>query len=225
MDYRYGTFLREQKTRFLCDVLIEDQEEECYIPASCKLSKFVDLTGKQVVLQAVDNPRARTRYSVYAAKLGRRYVLLNLAEANRVVERQLQRRLFAYLGKRKQVRREVTINDYKADLFIEDTQTLVEVKTLLAFEKEGCFPSMDSKRAVEQLRKISKLLETGYRVNYMIVSLNPTVERIKLNEELAEYCNLFQECVDKGMGAQAFSVRLSNMVPEIISGPEFIIKY
>ena len=46
-------FLREHKTRVLCSVELEGQEVECYIPASCKLSKFVDLSGKQVILQPV----------------------------------------------------------------------------------------------------------------------------------------------------------------------------
>ena len=49
MEYIKGTFLKEQKTRFLCDVLVEDKEVECYIPASCKLGRLVDLTGKEVI--------------------------------------------------------------------------------------------------------------------------------------------------------------------------------
>ena len=84
MEYVNGTFLREQKTRFLCDVFLEDEEVECYIPSSCKLSKFVDLIGKEVILQTVESKKLRTNYLVYAARLGRYYVLLNFAEANRV---------------------------------------------------------------------------------------------------------------------------------------------
>ena len=106
MEYIKGTFLREQKTRFLCDVVVDNKDVECYIPVSCKISKLVDLTGKEVVLQPVENINARTKFSVYAARLGKYYVLLNLAEANRVLEAQLQRRYFSFLGKRKKIYRE-----------------------------------------------------------------------------------------------------------------------
>lgn len=105
-EFLKAIFVREQNTRFLCDVRLGDAEIECYIPASCKLSKLIDLTGKEVILQPVESKKARTDYSVYAARLGRYYVLLNLAEANRILETQLHRRYFSFLGKRKKVHRE-----------------------------------------------------------------------------------------------------------------------
>lgn len=215
MEYIKGTFLKEQKTRFLCDVLVEDKEVECYIPASCKLGRLVDLTGKEVILQPVENKKSRTDYSVYAARLGRYYVLLNLAEANRVVENQLHRRYFSFLGRRQNVYREKIIEGYKTDLYVEDTNTLIEVKTLLSFDKEGSFPSMASNRAEQQLKKISDLLDQGYKVCYIIMSLNPKVKSIYMNEAFDRYCKLFHECLDKGMECRGFSIRLRNMVPDI----------
>ena len=215
MEYIKGIFLKEQKTRFLCDVLVEDEEVECYIPASCKLSKFVDLTGKEVVLQPIANKKSRTDYSVYAARLGRNYVLLNLAEANRVVENQLHRRYFSFLGKRQKVYREKVIDGYKVDLYVEDTNTLIEVKTLLSFDREDSFPSMASMRAEQQLKKLSDLLDQGYKVCYIIISLNSKVKLIYVNEAFDRYCQLFHECLDKGMECRGFSIKLRNMVPDI----------
>lgn len=214
-EYVSGIFLREQKTRFLCDILLEDEEVECYVPSSCKLSKLVDLTGKKVILQTVENKKSRTNYSVYAARVGRYYVLLNLAEANRVVEEQLHRRYFSFLGKRQKFCREKIVEGYKADLFIEDTKTLIEVKTLLSFTEEGRFPSMESSRAEAQLEKISELLDKGYRVCYIVMSLNPQVKTIYINTDFDKYCQLFQECLEKGMKAKGFSIRLRDMKPEI----------
>lgn len=134
-------------------------------PSPCKLSKLVDLSGKEVVLQPVDNKNFRTGYYVYAARLGRYYVLLNLAEANRIVENQLHRRHFSFLGKRKKVYRE-------------------------------------------------KIIE-GYKVCYIVMSLNPKVKSIYMNEAFDRYCQLFHECLDKGMECRGFSIRLRNMVPDI----------
>lgn len=221
MEYIKGTFLREQKTRFLCDVAVGDKEIECYIPASCKIGKLVDLTGKEVVLQPVESIKARTDYSVYAARLGRYYVLLNLAEANRVLEAQLHRRYFSFLGKRKRTYREKVIEGYKTDLYIEDTNTLIEVKTLLSFDEEGSFPSITSIRAEQQLEKLSELLDRGYNVVYIVMSLNPKVKSIVLNNNYVRYCQLFRACLDKGMEVKGFSIRLKDMKPEIYSRIDF----
>lgn len=215
LEYVKGTFLREQKTRFLCDVLLEGEEVECYIPSSCKLSKFVDLSGKEVILQGVKSKKSRTDYSVYAARLGRYYVLLNLAEANRVVENQLHRRYFYFLGKRKKVCREKLIDGYKADLYVEDTKTLIEVKTLLSFDQEGSFPSMTSKRAEQQLEKLFGLLDKGYKVCYIVISLNPRVKSIRLNADYERYCQLFQACLRKGLEYRGFSIKLTSFKPQI----------
>lgn len=224
MEYIKGTFLREQKTRFLCDVAVGDKEIECYIPASCKIGKLVDLTGKEVVLQPVESIKARTDYSVYAARLGRYYVLLNLAEANRVLEAQLHRRYFSFLGKRKRTYREKVIESYKTDLYIEDTNTLIEVKTLLSVDEEGVFPSITSTRAEQQLEKLSELLDRGYNVVYIVMSLNPKVKSIVLNNEYGRYCQLFRTCLDKGMEVKGFSIRLKDMKPEIYRRIDFYEK-
>jgi len=224
VEYIKGTFLREQKTRFLCDVVVDNKDVECYVPVSCKISKLVDMTGKEVVLQPVENKNARTNFSVYAARLGRYYVLLNLAEANRVLEAQLHRRFFSFLGKRKKIYREKVIEGYKTDLYIEDTNTLIEVKTLLSFEEEGSFPSMASLRAERQLEKLSELLDIEYNVVYIVMSLNPKVKSIRLNNDYGRYCQLFRECIDKGMEVKGFSVRLKDMKPEIYRKIEFYKK-
>ncbi|WP_154497265.1 DNA/RNA nuclease SfsA [Waltera intestinalis] len=224
MEYIKGTFLREQKTRFLCDVVVDNKDVECYIPVSCKISKLVDLTGKEVVLQPVENINARTKFSVYAARLGKYYVLLNLAEANRVLEAQLQRRYFSFLGKRKKIYREKVIEGYKTDLYIDDTNTLIEVKTLLSFDEEGKFPSMTSVRAEQQLEKLSELLDKGYKVIYIVMSLNPKVKSIVLNNDYGRYCQLFRACLDKGMKVKGFSIRLKDMRPEIYSRINFYEK-
>lgn len=157
-------------------------------------------------------------------ELGRYYVLLNLAEANRVLEAQLHRRYFSFLGKRKRTYREKVIESYKTDLYIEDTNTLIEVKTLLSVDEEGVFPSITSTRAEQQLEKLSELLDRGYNVVYIVMSLNPKVKSIVLNNEYGRYCQLFRTCLDKGMEVKGFSIRLKDMKPEIYRRIDFYEK-
>ena len=171
-----GIFRKEIKNRFLCLVNIDGVDVVCYIPSSCRLSNFLDLSNRIVLLKPVITKNARTKYSIYAVKYGKNYILLNLSQSNRVIEEQIGRRYFAFLDKRKSVSREVTVSGYKSDLFIRDTNTIVEIKSILAFEKEALFPTVYSERALKQLSNIMRLLDEGYKVCYIFVSLNPRVK-------------------------------------------------
>lgn len=214
-NYTYGTFRTEIKNRFLCRVNIDGKDETCYIPSSCRLSNFIDMTNRTVLLKPIETPNARTSFAVYAVKYRKSFILLNLAQANRVIETQLKKRYFSFLGARKRVSREYKIGSYKADLFVHDTKTLIEIKSTLSFSKESVFPTVYSERAVKQLKEISRLMDDGYRSCYVLVSLNPCVKEIVINPNVEDYYKAFMECVEKGMIYCAFSVRLREQTPEL----------
>ena len=148
---------------------------------------------------------------------------MNLAQANKVMESQLHRRCFSFLGKRKSIAHEYKIGMYKTDLFINDTNTMIEIKSILAFSRETCFPTVYSERAVKQLEKISRLLDEGYQACYMFVSLNPQVNEISINKQDDDFYQAFLNCVNKGMAYCAFSIRLIGQEPEIYSRIKFAI--
>lgn len=110
---------------------------------------------------------------------------------------------------------EYKIGNYKADLFIHDTNTLIEIKSTLSFSKESTFPTVYSERAVKQLTEISRLLDEGYRACYILVSLNPSVKEITINSEIEDYYKEFMKCIEKGMTYCAFSIRLHEQTPEL----------
>lgn len=209
-EFIFGVFKQEIKNRFLCSVEIDGETVTCYVPSSCRLSNFLDMTDRSVMLTSVTNPKAKTRLALYAVKYGRSYVPINLAHSNRTVEQQIHRRFFSFLGKRKKVVRETKISEYKCDLFISDTSTIVEIKSLLAFEKLAIFPTVYSERAVKQLEQLSALLDQGYPVCFIMISLSPTVKEISINQEMEDFYRLFIECVTKGMRYKGFSLRLNN---------------
>lgn len=214
-EYILGTFLTEEKNRFLCTVSVNGTNVTCYIPSSCRLSNFIDLSGRTVLLKRNQSTKTRTEYAVYAVKDRKSFVLLNLAQANRVIESHLHRRFFSFLGNRTKISREHAIDSYKSDLFIHDTQTIIEIKSIISFNNYAIFPSIYSERALEQLRKISKLLDDGYRVCYLLVSLNPRIKEVHLNADGSDFHALFLECVEKGMIVKAFTTRMINHEPQI----------
>lgn len=213
----YGKFREEIKNRFLCTVSIDGTDTVCYIPSSCRLSNFIDLSNRPVMLQPVKKKGARTKYAVYAVKYRRSYMPLNLSVSNRVLEAEIRRRYFSFLGKRKDVFREKVIDGYKSDLYIADTDTVIEVKSILSFNKNAIFPTVFSERANRQLEELLGLLMNGHRVCYMLVSMRSSVETIRINDEQEEYYRLFKDCMKHGMTVSAISLSMKNDLPYVKS--------
>lgn len=212
-----GVFKTEIKNRFLCTVNVDGTDIVCYIPSSCRLSNFIELTGRQVLLNPIKNKHARTKFSVYAVRYRNSYVPLNLSSVNRIIENSLTRRIFSFLGSRKNVFREKMIDSYKSDLYIEDTNTVIEVKSLLSFNRTALFPTVFSERANRQLMEIKRLLDSGHRICYTFVSMCAGVKVININTSQKEYCMLFRECVNSGMFVCAFSLGMKDNMPFIKS--------
>ena len=121
-----GKFVKELKNRFLCEVLIDDVPTECYVPSSCHLSNFLTLRGKSVLLLPAQDRNSRTKYALYAVPYKRNYIVLNTSMANKAIEQGIHSRRFSFLGQRSEIIKEHNVDGYKADLYIKDTDTIVE---------------------------------------------------------------------------------------------------
>lgn len=213
----YGTFKEETKNRFLCQVTIDNEDVECYIPSSCRLGNFIDMKGRTVLLKRNQAKDARTEYAVYAVKIKNEFILLNLSQANRIIEVALPKRRFSFLGLRKQIVREKRIGDYKSDLYIEDTKTLIEIKSILSFQKTALFPTVYSERGIKQLVQLSSLLDEGFKVCYFFASFSHHVREIQINNGIEEYARLFNVCLEKGMTVYGITLKMKDGCPLIHS--------
>lgn len=203
-----GIFIKERKNRFICEVMVEDEAIECYVPSSCRLDNFIDLHGKRVLLFPTEAPNARTRFSLFAVPFKRNHILLNIGKVNSVVEREIKKRCFSSLGKRSKVYREHKIGSYKSDLFIADTRTLLEVKSVLSLGKDAMFPTVFSQRTLDQLKEISSLMDKGYKAALVIASLSPYVKQIQIDHASPFYEALLP-CIEKGMQLLAVSLYIN----------------
>lgn len=66
---------------------------------------------------------------------------------------------------------------------------------------------MFSERTLKQLKKLKDMLNEGYRVYYIIVSLNPYVKAITIAKETQFFSEL-NDCIKRGMNLLAYSCRL-----------------
>lgn len=208
-EYITATFIRELKNRFLCEVDIDGERVVCYVPSSCHLSNFLNLDGKKVLLVPTKAKDARTQYALYAIPYKRSYIMLNTSIANRAIENSIHSRRFSSLGKRNTVIKEHYVEGYKSDLFIKDTKTIIEIKSVLSMEKDAIFPTVFSERSLKQLVKLKSLLRKGYTVRYMIVSLNPYIKSVNISQDTIFYKELYG-CIECGMKISAFACRLKN---------------
>lgn len=203
-----GIFKRELKNRFLCEVSICGEDIVCYVPSSCHLSNFLELQGKRVLLVPTQSKGSRTAYALYAVRYRNSYILLNTSMANRAIEDNIRKRRFSFLGKRQNVKKEHTIYDYKADLYLPETDTIIEIKSIISTDKVARFPSVYSERTLNQFRNIQQLLREGHRVCFFVVSLCPTVKEIIVDRD-SEFYAEFTKCVQLGMHVSAYGCKIN----------------
>ena len=205
-----GIFARELKNRFLCEVKINGEVEECYVPSSCHLSNFLKLKGKRVILVPTQGKSPRTRYALFAQPYKRNYIILNTSLSNTAIENEIHSRRFSYLGKRKTVLKEHYVDGYKADLYVPESKTIIEIKSVLSSNENAVFPTVYSERTQNQLKSIQKMLDGGYKVFFVIVSLNPYITHVTI-DKTTDFYQEFSKCVEKGMCVKAYSSHLRNL--------------
>ena len=208
-EFVTGIFKKELKNRFLCEVQIDGNDVVCYVPSSCHLSNFLQLEGKNVILIPTQTPNSRTPYALFAVPYKRNYIILNTSMANKAIEHSIQGKRFAYLGSRKDILKEHTVEGYKSDLYIPSTKTIVEVKSIISLSDNAEFPTVYSERTIKQLKQIHQLLHKGYKVCFVIVSLHPYIKNITINKD-SEFYSELGVCIDAGMTMRAYTSRLEN---------------
>lgn len=219
-EVKEGIYLQGAKHRFMCEILIEGKVEKCYVPSSCKLEKLISLTGEPVLVTPVKKKNSELRYSLYAVKKRRSWILLNLSEANTVVGENLNKKCFGFLGSTKNMVYEKQIENYKSDIFLPEEKLMVEIKTVLTEEEQGFFPGIKSERAKKQLEVIDKLLDKEYKACLLLMALNPSTKRIAISDELKDSV---QAAIDKGMVCKGFVIKFRNRKPTVGDEIEIVI--
>lgn len=217
-----GVFVKELKNRFLCEVLINDTPTECYVPSSCRLDNFLDLRGKRVLMLPTRTPKARTGYSLLAVPYKRNYMLLNTSKVNCMIADNLGRRFFSALGKRSVTEREHQLGSYRCDLFLPNSDTIIEIKSVISTDSIAEFPTVYSQRTIDQLKSISALISDGYKAALIIVSLSPYVKQIHIDTSTL-FFEALKPCIEKGL--QLFAVTTCILNGEVRVKKKIAITY
>lgn len=179
-----GIYKKEMPNRFRCEVDIGGKIYTCYQPLSFKLNKIMDPEEKEVLLTRISKEDTDLAYIVYAIGIdNNKFALLNLQLVNQIFRDNIDSRKFAFLGKRNNVICEKKIERLKTDLYVQDTNTVIEVKTIFSFDKEVLFPNIKSYRIQRQIEELTYLLEAGYKAVIIFAVLTPYPVKIIINRE------------------------------------------
>lgn len=198
-------FVSEGHNRFISLIEIEGNTVECYVPSSAKMSNFLNLINKEILVTPNIDKTRRTKYSLFAVKYYHKYILLNLNSVNKLLMNYLVE-LYPNL----EITLEKSISGYKSDVIINHSSkstTLIEAKGIISIRKECIFPSKESARAIFQLEKIKNLLHTtNIEVIYYLVNLGPITKFITIENSNSEYVKLLRSCINMGMVIKALTI-------------------
>lgn len=207
IELERGIFIEECKNRFLCKVLISEQEELCYISSSSKLAPFIDLIGKEVLLLKNKGIGNRTKYTLYALKTEDNYILLNLNFVNKLLFEEFNKLGSPYLASSHIFREKKISKNLKVDFFIEgDKKIIIEAKGIISSKEVAFLPAMKVDRAVLQLMEFQKLLKQGVSIHYYIVLMNPIIETLRLDKSKKDFYKYFRSCIRRGMKVYVYKV-------------------
>lgn len=149
-----AVLLRRYK-RFLADVRLPDSSVRTVHLANPGAMTGCAIPGSRVLLSDSGNPRRKLKWSWELVKVGRCWVCVNTAVANRVVRHWLESgRLYAGSGV---VRPEPRWEDSRFDFALGD-ETLIEVKSVtLAQEGIGAFPDTVTERGRRHLDRLASI--------------------------------------------------------------------
>ena len=204
---RVGIFKQEIKNRFRALVDFDGVERICYIQSSSRLSNYVDLKNKPVIL--MPNASNKLSFTVFAKKKKQDFMLLCPKEANDIVFSELNRRLFSYLGYRADAIYEHFVEGYKSDIYLPKERTIIEIKAHISESSDSIFPTVYSERTLEQLAYIDKLIDRGFKIVFMICSFNPYTRTIKLDKN-SKFFSMISSLLKRGIIIKGYSVSCKN---------------
>ncbi len=202
MKYISGLFLEECKNRFLAWVLVDGVEELCYIPSSAKLSNFLTMEGRAVLLSPNQKP-GRTKFTVVAAvNDDETYCYLYLNNINNLLRQYLQSKYTDVIDLEKKL-----YWGYRADLVLHnDVETIIEAKGIISENEKIMFPLVCGERALRQLDDFSKALGKQFNVTYCLVLASPQIKEITFNYKYKPYMDKLLECFRLGMKINIYQI-------------------
>jgi len=198
----HGRLLKRYK-RFLADVLLDDGRE---VTAHCTNSgsmKSCLEEGAEVWLSPVDDPKRKTRFTWEMILIEGDWVGINTSHPNALAFEWVQAGLIPGLQGLTGLKREVTWEDSRFDLYGEGPEgpCYIEVKNVTLREGErALFPDAVTERGRKHLNTLMRIKSGGMRAVMLYVVQRTDVWRFSPAREIdPEYGRTLDQAVRKGV--------------------------
>ena len=208
----HGRLLKRYK-RFLADVILDDGRE---VTAHCTNSgsmKSCLEEGAEVWLSPVDDPKRKTRFTWEMIRIGGDWVGINTSHPNALAFEWVQQGLIPGLQGLSGLKREVTWEDSRFDLYGEGPEgpCYIEVKNVTLREGDrALFPDAVTQRGRKHLNTLVRVKSEGMRAVMLYVVQRTDVLRFSPAREVdPEYGKTLDRAVRKGVEVMVAQARVS----------------
>lgn len=204
--YHKAIFIQEGKQRFICTILVDKLQKECYVSSSTKLSKYLPLKNCKVWVAENMGNNLRTCYTLEAVEYRDILYYVNFNNANRLYEKLLlSQKIVADAIHREYIAEGIV----KTDFFVEE-YGYIEIKSLLSNTNTIIFPDTSSNRLAKQLLQYIEILKMGLPVTFVFIAMASTLTNFSWNDKKKDVQAYFIEACLLGMKIKAFSVVYAN---------------
>lgn len=215
----HGHLIRRYK-RFLADVVLDDGTE---VTAHCTNSgsmKSCLEEGAEVWLSPVDDPKRKTRFTWEMIRIGGDWVGINTSNPNALAFEWISGGLIPGLEGMTGLKREVTWEDSRFDIYGEgpgrygegpDGPCFIEVKNVTLKEEEcALFPDAVTERGKKHLNTLIRVKRSGIRAMMLYVVQRMDVKIFSPAREIdPAYGKALDEAVRRGVEVMVAQARVN----------------
>jgi len=157
--------------RFIAEVWISGELERVHVKNTGRLKELL-VPEREVFLEVADHPHRKTKYSLIAVNRDGSLVNIDSQAPNQVAYEALREGKIKELGKPLTVKKEVTYQKSRFDLYFENGEErgFIEVKGVtLAKDGVAMFPDAPTTRGTKHIDELVKAVEDGYRAVILFI--------------------------------------------------------
>ncbi|MDA3891427.1 MAG: DNA/RNA nuclease SfsA [Salinivirgaceae bacterium] len=214
-----GILIKRYK-RFLADVKLDNGE---VVVAHCTNSGSMTSCieeGAEVYLTPVNDPKRKTRFTWKMIKINEKWVGVNTSWPNVLAFNAINENAIDKLSGYTKVKREVTFNDSRFDIYCDNNQEkcFVEVKNVtMKVGEMALFPDAITTRGQKHLKTLMEVKKNGYRAVMLYIIQRTDVSGFgpaKLIDN--NYARLLVEAFQNGVEIIAIQAKLTPNSIELV---------
>ncbi|KMT21304.1 DNA/RNA nuclease SfsA [Clostridium cylindrosporum] len=196
-------FLR-RLNRFEAEVLVDDKIEIAHVANTGRMAEMLH-TGVEVILQASNNPKRKTKYSLMFVNKKDKLICIKSALANNVFEDAFNNNKINWVSGT--IKREVTYKNSRFDFLVEgEEKCFIEVKCG-TYEEDGIlkFPDAPTSRGRKHIGELINAKENGYKGAIVIIGFMDYITEFTPNYKIDErFGVMLKEALDIGIGVHVY---------------------